>query len=122
MPAAIELEDAARDTDDGLSKPGTKARRLQDILLAWHRAHVEAGTLPTDGRFAFYELEQQGLVSRSCMERWPGQDLSQQLAHLRELGLIPWEDIVDTTRRVSSWRSAPTVLEYTPGRCGTRPD
>ena len=38
-----------------LSRPGTKARRLQDMLLAQWRRHIADHTLPMSGRFLFYE-------------------------------------------------------------------
>ena len=98
---------------NGLSRPGTKARRLQEILLAQWRKHQTEDTLPTSGRFLFYELEQQGLVSKiPTGKRRAGQDLSDQLTHLRECGLMPWADIVDDTRHVAAWQSAPTVADY----------
>ena len=98
---------------NGLSRPGTKARHLQEILLAQWRKHQTEDTLPTSGRFLFYELEQQGLVSKvKTGKRRAGQDLSDQLIALRERGLIPWADIVDDTRHVAAWQSAPTVADY----------
>lgn len=97
----------------GLSRPGTKARYLQDLLLAQWRRHVANDTLPTSGRFLFYELEQQGLVSKiPTGKRRAGQDLSDQLTRLREAGLIPWADIVDDTRHVAAWPCASTVRDY----------
>ena len=103
----------ARDLRNGLSRPGTKARHLQDMLLDQWQQHVVDDTLPTSGRFLFYELEQQQLVSKiKTGARRAGQDLTDQLIHLRECGLIPWADIIDDTRHVAAWQSAPTVAAY----------
>jgi len=44
--------------------------------------------------------------------RTPGQDISEAVNRLREVGLIPWSWIVDETRAVNSWRYAATVYEY----------
>jgi hypothetical protein len=96
-----------------LSAPGTKARRLQELLLAQYQRHVDEDTLPTSGRFLFYELEQQGAISKvRTGVRRADQDLIDQLTSLRERGLIPWADIYDDTREVASWEKAPTVLDY----------
>ena len=104
---------SADDLRNGLSRPGTKARHLQDMLLVQWQQHVADDTLPTSGRFLFYELEQQQLVSKvKTGVRRAGQDLSDQLIHLRECGLIPWADIVDDTRHVAAWQSARTIAEY----------
>ena len=40
------------------------------------------------------------------------QDLLDELTRLRDLGIIPWTDIVDESRHVTSWRCAPTIADY----------
>jgi hypothetical protein len=96
-----------------LSKPGTKARRLQDVALAELAKHAAAGTLPTSNRFVYYELEQQGVISKvRTGARRSDQDLQGALLYLREHGFVPWDAIVDETRAVTHWRCAPTVRAY----------
>lgn len=96
-----------------LSKPGTKARYLQDAALAELAKHAAAGTLPTSNRFLFYELEQAGTISKvRAGARRADQDLQDALLYLREHGFVPWDAIVDETRAVTHWRCAPTIREY----------
>jgi hypothetical protein len=54
---------------DRLSAEGSKAGRLQRACLELLREHQRDGTLPTNGRFLFYELEQAGVVPSSCLSR-----------------------------------------------------
>ena len=62
--------------DDRLSPPGTKTGHLQREALRVLREHEATGMLPTSIRFIFYELEQQGIVSkRQTGKRKPDQDL-----------------------------------------------
>ena len=99
----------------GLSRPGTQARRLQDALLARLAAHEAEDTLPTSGRFLFYELVQAGVISKTApagQKRRPDQAMLDALTDLREAGLVPWDWIVDETRQLTTWRTAPTVAEY----------
>jgi len=80
--------------------------------LLWHDAH---GAIPTNGRFVFYELEQDGAVPKNYpppKKRRPAQDISDALIDLRRAGHVPWDWIVDETRELVSWRSAETVAEY----------
>jgi hypothetical protein len=104
---------------DGLSPPDTKAGRLQRACLALLREHEHDGTIPTNGRFVFYELEQRGLVPKHYLDavgkqrvRTPAQDISDATMRLRELGLVPWWWILDESRNVSEWRYAASVYEY----------
>jgi hypothetical protein len=48
-----------------LSSPESKAGRLQRACLDLLRQHEREGTIPTNGRFLFYELEQQGVVPKA---------------------------------------------------------
>jgi hypothetical protein len=105
--------------DETLSRPDTKAGRLQRACLALYREHLRDGALPTSARFLFYELEDRGLVPKlyrradgTPRPRTPAQDISDALMHLREIGLIPWEDIVDKTRTLDSWAYAGSVAEF----------
>ena len=106
--------------EDDLSRPDTKAGRLQRSLLQLLSEHERAGTLPTNGRFIFYELEQRGLIPKAYYftdgvtkrPRQPKDDIADALMHLREHGLIPWWWIEDETRHVYAWRYARTAKQY----------
>jgi hypothetical protein len=70
-------------------------------------------------RFLFYELEQQGHVSKRSKnldgtdsKRKPDQNLIDAVTVLREAGLIPWDWIVDESRDVTTWTFAPSVRDY----------
>jgi hypothetical protein len=101
-------------TDEaGLSPAHTAAGRLQRALLERLYAHEEEGTLPTSGRFLFYELVQAGIVPKAATgKRRPDQNTSEALTRLREVGLVPWDWIVDETRELTWWRTASSVAEY----------
>lgn len=89
-----------------------RLRRACHGKLLWHDAH---GAIPTNGRFVFYELEQDGAVPKNYpppKKRRPAQDISDALIDLRRAGHVPWDWIVDETRELVSWRSAETVAEY----------
>lgn len=91
----------------------TKAGRLQRALLERLDVHKRDGTLPTSGRFLFYELVQAGVVSKTRTGvRRADQDTLDALTALREKGLVPWDVIVDETRELERWRTAPSVAEY----------
>jgi len=102
----------------------TKKARTQSSVLDQLRVHERAGTLPTTGRFLFYELEGQGLATKPSPDDarpnkrrnigWPpgAQDITDALRDLREGGVIPWEWIVDTERSVAEFAHAPTVVAY----------
>jgi hypothetical protein len=104
---------------DGLSRPNTRKGRMQRLALARMLAKEAAGEIPTNIRFVFYEFEQAGLVSKQTLKldgtpgkRAPAADLTAALTDLRELGLIPWEWIVDESRDVDAWPQHATVLEF----------
>jgi hypothetical protein len=103
----------------GLSSPDTASGQLQRIVLAFMRAKEKKGEIPTNIRFVFYELEQQGKVSKDNLnldgtqsKRKPAQNLTDAITHLREIGAIPWDWIIDESRSVTKWRCAPTVLDF----------
>jgi hypothetical protein len=90
-----------------LSKPGTKAGRLQRACLALLYEHEEQGAIPTSIRFLFYELLDRGVIPKvyrypdgTEKKRTPSQDISDAVTVLRELDSepIPWSWIVDETR------------------------
>ena len=108
----------SRFTND-LSSPDTKAGKLQRACLDLLREHERDGALPTNGRFLFYELEQRGVVPKHYLDaqghkraRQPVHDVSDATMRLREVGLVPWWWIVDETREVVQWRSAPSTYKH----------
>lgn len=97
------------------SKKGTLQRQALALLLDWQAA----GELPASIRFAFYELEQRGVVSKDVLERpvgvkgrRPDQDLQEAFTHLRDSGVVPWTWIRDDRRSLAVWSYAPTVADY----------
>jgi hypothetical protein len=104
-----------------LSKPGTKAGRLQRACLALLYEHEEQGAIPTSIRFLFYELLDRGVIPKvyrypdgTEKKRTPSQDISEAVTVLRELDSepIPWGWIVDETRSLDNWRYASSVQSY----------
>ncbi len=103
----------------GLSSAESKAGKLQRACLDLLHEHERDDALPTNGRFLFYELEQRGVIPKHYLDehghkraRQPAQDISDATMRLRELGLVPWEWILDETREVAQWRSAASAYEY----------
>jgi hypothetical protein len=99
----------------GLSPQHTQAGRYQHALVRLYEQHAhQEGGLPTSGRFLYYE----GVQVQAWPKHYDGrkrrvdQDVSDALMRLRELGLIPWDDIRDETRTLRTWRYADTVLAY----------
>ena len=97
-----------------LSAPHTKSGKLQRACLALLREHQQAGTLPTNGRFLFYELEQRGIVPKHYddLVHQPAQDVTNALIQLRQRGLVPWSWFTDESRSVDIWPYAASVFEY----------
>src|SRR6516164_9249904 len=112
---------SATEAEVGLSAPETKAGRLQRACFAWLKQHEREGTIPTIGRFLFYELEQQGVIPKHYVKpsgekraRTPAQDIADATLRLRKLGLVPWDWILDESRDVTTWRYAESVYETSP--------
>jgi len=110
---------SATEAEVGLSAPETKAGRLQRACFAWLKQHEREGTIPTNGRFLFYELEQQGVIPKHYVKpsgekraRTPAQDIADATLRLRKLGRVPWDWILDESRDVTTWRYAGSVYEY----------
>lgn len=102
-----------------LSRPASKAGRLQRACLSILLDHRDGGGLPTSVRFVFYELEGVGVIGKKYVDaagreraRKPANDVADALMHLREVGLVPWDWIVDERRTVRSWPYAATVADY----------
>lgn len=113
------------DGQHGIARPNTTAGRLQRAaydLLMEHDANDE---IPTNGRFLFYELEGRGVVhkieppKRRGTASKPGpMELTEATVVLRQLGIIPWDWIVDETRSLTEWYYADSVAEYMADRLG----
>jgi hypothetical protein len=81
---------------------------------------VTSRTLPTSNQFLWYELVQLGVVSNEKKEpkpgcktvRRPGQTVIDALTHLRDVELVPWDEIEGETRTLEEFATAPTVAEY----------
>jgi len=91
---------------------------MQRTALDWLRKKEANGEIPTNLRFLFYELEQAGEVSKNTVKldgtpgkRKPSADLTSAVTHLRNIGLIPWDWIVDESRHIQSWNYGRTVLD-----------
>ena len=104
---------------DQLSKEGTKAGRLQRACLKLLREHEADGALPTSNRFLFYELLDRHVIPKACRnpdgterKRTPDQDISDATTRLREIGLVPWNWIIDETRTLHHWRYADSAYQY----------
>lgn len=101
--------------EDKLSAADTNKGYLQRELLKRLNVHVREGTIPTDGHFLFYELEQRGVVSKNPPPgkvRTPRQDLTDALTFLSEKGIVPWWWIEDGSRDYTKFKTRPTVGEY----------
>jgi hypothetical protein len=103
----------------GLSAAATASGKLQRIVLAKLKDKKSRGEIPTSIRFLFYELEQEGVISKRFIrqdgkegKRKSSQNLTDAVTHLREVGLVPWDWIADDSRTVHDWYFAPTVREY----------
>jgi hypothetical protein len=104
---------------DGLSPEDTKAGRLQRACLELLREHERDEALPTSNRFIYYELVQRGIVEKHKPNGGGGrrsdQDMTEALFRLREVGLVPWEWIVDETRSFDGWEYGNSVVDYLTG-------
>jgi hypothetical protein len=105
--------------EQGLSSASTASGQLQRAVLERLREKEGLDEIPTSIRFLFYELEQRGVVSKRATrqdgkpsKRKPDQNLIDAVTHLRESGLIPWDWLVDESRRIHNWHAAPTVAAW----------
>jgi hypothetical protein len=100
-------------TTTGLSPAHTAKGRLQRALLQRLDVHEREGTLPTSARFLFYELVQAGIVPKVATgARRADQNTIDALTHLRDVGLVRWDWIIDETRELAAFRTAHSVAEY----------
>jgi hypothetical protein len=92
----------------------SKIGALRDLVVALLREHQADGTIPTNGRFLFYELVQRSRLSKvQTGARRPDQDLQDALTDVREDGQIPWSWIIDETRSLEDYSGYRSVLEGT---------
>jgi hypothetical protein len=108
-----------RDFTESFFDVATQIGRLRRACYDKLLQHEQDGAIPTNGRFIFYELEQDGVIPKAYLNgdgtkraRTPAQNVADALLKLREAGLIPWNWIIDETREVSIWRSAKSLLDY----------
>jgi hypothetical protein len=90
-------------------RPGSKIGSVRTALMYLIDQHRRDGALPTSVRFLFYELVMQRVIAKEGNR--PDKIVSAALTDLREDGLVPWDDIVDETREVSSFVGSATVAE-----------
>ena len=110
--------------DRHLSSTSTRKGELQRAVAKAMRRHALNDELPTAATFLFYELEQEGVVSKKPINTRTGaprvrterQDIADALLVLREEGLVPWLAVVDATRQLRQWNYAKTVLAYVRAR------
>jgi hypothetical protein len=117
-----KLDRRALLNDSRLSAEWSGSGQMQRLVLELLLDHYEAGQIPTNGRFLFYELEQRGHVRKSgpndkgrygrngVLPR--EQNVINAHSELRKRGIIPWAWIIDETRHLSDWDYADTVAEY----------
>jgi hypothetical protein len=117
---APEFSDA---DEAALSDPKYANGKLQRLALRHLRAKRQKGEIPTDIRFVFYELEQQGKQSKRALnldgtesKRTPTQNLNDAITHLRKKGLVPWEWIDNNSRDLTVWPYADSVWEALEGK------
>jgi hypothetical protein len=93
-----------------MSKIGDLRSALKTLL----EEHVRDGTIPTSGRFLFYELVTRGIISKEKkgQGRRPDQDMTDALVDLREDGEIPWHWIIDETRSMESYIGPESIEQY----------
>jgi hypothetical protein len=85
-------------------------------LRAWCHAaivrHRAEGTIPTTGRFIFYEAVMAGATPKHATgARRADQVVTDALSWLRTAGLVGWHEIADRTRRATDRRGYPSIAE-----------
>jgi hypothetical protein len=108
----------------GLSDSRSITGRFQRAALEVLREHERHGELPTSARFIVYELVSRGVIDKRA-DRGPksGRHLWHAIKHLRDVGDVPWEWIVDETRTLYKFGYGPTIAEHLATRLlGTRLD
>jgi hypothetical protein len=112
-----------RDGGRLLSRPTSKAGRLQRACLDVLGQYRSQQLIPVPGRFVFYDLEQAGIIPKQYTERGPdrkprkkprqpGQDVADALTVLRKQGIVPWGWISDEKRDLDEWEYAGSVANF----------
>lgn len=102
------------DTTELLSRSGSRAGELQRACLAILLEHQRDGGLPTSNRFVFYELEHRGIVQKQKPgEPRADQPVTNAIKYLRDVGVVPWDWIVDETRALHNYTGWSSVLAGT---------
>jgi hypothetical protein len=85
---------------------------VREYLVTLLNEHRRDDALPTNGRFLFYEGVARGYWPKSWDRSGsPANAVSRALMQLREDGTIPWDWIIDETRRVEDYRGSATIAE-----------
>src|SRR5215467_11401564 len=78
------------------------AKELRKPVLDLIREYQRKGLIPTNGRFIFYDLVSQGIISKEKRVRTDGKvgrlpegNLNECLTWLRKHGEVPWDDMKD---------------------------
>jgi hypothetical protein len=90
-------------------RPDTDRGKVRTALMDLLNQHEDDGALPTSVRFLFYELVARRVIRKSGKR--PDKIVSAALTDLRERGLVPWDWIVDETRKVFDYTGSATVAE-----------
>jgi hypothetical protein len=86
--------------------------KMRELVLQLYREHVKDGTLPTNGRFLFYEGESRGWWPKSWdRSASPAGQVTLALTQLREDGTIPWDAIIDETRSLENYTGDASIRE-----------
>jgi hypothetical protein len=104
--AALRRRRGIPTKDTSFFSSDTKIGRVRASTFDFYNKHKEAGLLPTNGRFLFYELVAAEVITKS-----DNKTVVIALTDLREEGYIPWEDITDETREVIENYHLPTLQE-----------
>ena len=86
--------------------------KMRELVLQLYREHKKDGTLPTNGRFLFYEGEARGWWPKSWDRSGsPAGVVTRALTQLREEGAIPWDAIIDETRELENYTGDASIRE-----------
>jgi hypothetical protein len=121
LAALTGLSEAERRAACAANFNGSDRGRLRQACYEHLIAHWRRNELPTNATFLFYELEQEGVVTkdrginpdtRRPYEYTHRQAVAAATMDLRKAGLIPWRWLTDETRNVVEPVYAATVLNY----------
>jgi hypothetical protein len=96
---------------------GVRRLRCYEHLIE----HWRTDAIPTNANFLFYELEQEGAVTKDRginqktgkpYRHTDRQHISEATMDLREAGLVPWPWLTDVSRSITVPPYAPSVRDY----------